>query len=178
MTIRSLITAVALVAVTPLPAAAQEPGAASTGLILGSRVRITTTGDRAPIKGLVVAVDPQTVTLATDAGVVKTPVSSISAADISLGKRRFTRRGIAIGAGLGLVIGLLAPVDESDTTTALWDESRGLSALYGLSMGTAYGALVGALIKTDRWSRVELSIASSPAPVGRPRIRIAGAIRF
>lgn len=173
-----LITAVALVALTPVPAVAQEPGAASMGFILGSRVRITTTGDLAPVKGLVVAVDPQTVTLATDAGVVKTPVSSISAADISLGKRRYTRRGMAIGAGLGLVLGLLAPVDESNTTPALGDESRGASVGFGLMMGTTWGAIIGALIKTDRWSPLELSIASSPAPVGRPGIRIAGAIRF
>lgn len=131
-----LMTAVALVALAPVPAAAQELGAASTGLILGSRVRITTMGDLAPITGLVVAIDPQTVTLATDAGVVKTPVSSISAADISLGKRRFTRRGMAIGAGLGLLIGLLAPVDESNTTPAVGDESRGLVVGYGLMAGT------------------------------------------
>ena len=131
-----LMTAVALVALAPVPAAAQELGAASTGLILGSRVRITTMGDLAPIMGLVVAVDPQTVTLATDTGVVKTPVSSINAADISLGKRRYTRRGMAIGAGLGLVFGLLAPVDESHTTPAVGDESRGLVVGYGLMAGT------------------------------------------
>lgn len=166
-----------LVAVSAVSAAAQEPSPAS-GLILGSRVRIATTGYPGPITGLVVAVDPQTVTLATDAGVVKTPVSEINAAEISLGKRRHTRRGMAIGAGLGLLVGLLAPLDENNTTTALGDESRGVSALYGLALGTGYGAIIGALIKTDRWSRVQLSIASAPAPVGRPGIRLSGAIRF
>lgn len=89
------VAAFVLVAVAPVSAAAQEPGAAAGGLILGSRVRITTTGYPAPITGLVVAVDPQTVTLATDAGVVKTPVSATNAAEISLGKRRYTRRGMA-----------------------------------------------------------------------------------
>jgi hypothetical protein len=110
--------------------------------------------------------------------VVKTPVSSISATDISLGKRRYTRRGLAIGATLGLVVGLLAPVDENNTTHALGDESRGGAIGYGLSMGTVWGAIVGALIKTDRWSRVQVSIAAAPTPVGRPGIRLAGTIRF
>lgn len=172
------VVAIVFVAVPPVSAVAQEPGAAGTGLILGSRVRITATGYPGPITGLVVAVDPQTVTLATDAGVVKTPVSAINAAEISLGKRRYTRRGMAIGAGLGLLVGLLAPLDENNTTTALGDESRGVSVGYGLVMGTSYGAIIGALIKTDRWSRVQLSIASSPAPAGRPGIRLAGTIRF
>ena len=173
-----LLIAVVLAASAPGSAEAQEPGAARTGLILGSRLRITTTGDQTPLIGLVVAVDPQTVTLATDAGAVKTPVSSISVVEISLGKRRYTRRGMAIGAALGLVAGLLGDVDEKGVSPALGDESRGALVGYSIFSGTAFGAIVGALIKTDRWSPVDVSIAPTPGPAGRPGIRLVGTIRF
>lgn len=86
---------------------------------------------------------------------VRVPRQAITDFEISTGSRRQPAKGMLIGAVIGAVVmGALGlpSVACSDCPPS----HQGQAALLGAGAGAAYGVGIGALVKTDRWSRVAL----------------------
>ena len=166
----------------------QDNTSVRAALTMGSRVRIRSTAVQGRLKGVVLAVDESVVTLATDGGgPVVIPLTTITALETSPGRRRNWLKGAAIGAGAGLIMGLTAEVETTSycsfsaaekadykadyyfgRTRVVFDTSaycsRAAAVRDGLITSAIAGAGIGALIKTDRWTAVTLSVA----PLARP----------
>ena len=98
---------------------AQEPSSASSiasVVIVGTRVRLTSTALEGRPRGLVEAIDDSSLTLAGDTGPIKVPLSSIRRLETSLGKKRNTLLGLGIGLASGMLIALAMPVDSTQCT--------------------------------------------------------------
>ena len=125
----------------------------------GSRVRLVSSSVGARLQGTVLAVDDKELTLVSEERPpLKVALSSIAELDLSMGRRRHWRRGLLIGAGVGLLWGAVAKVDEDfcdpDYTTNFCSRGEamgGMTAASGLM-----GAGIGALFKSDRWAPVRL----------------------
>ena len=178
-----LLVPTVLLASLAAPVWAAESPYPSLGSILsvGSRVRLRSEVVGGEHRGLIVALDDHAVTLAGDGGGVplKLPLGSITAAETSIGRKRHTLRGVAIGAAVGLALGATYAVDPQDCgpdSSHFCSRSEALAA--GSLGGAGLGALVGALVKTDRWAPITLKAAGPP---GGPRGRSMGlavAVRF
>jgi hypothetical protein len=85
---------------------------------------------------------------------VRVPRQAITQVEASTGKRRRTRIGMVIGAGIGAV-GFSQYIYESCLSDCgnRWDAEY---ILAGAGVGALFGAGIGALLKTDRWSPVPL----------------------
>lgn len=166
---RSAIFAMSvLLAAATAPADAQETTPAPLPLVdVGSRVRLRSNALAGQPRGLVVAIDEHVVTLATDGGVpLKIPVGSVTSVDTSLGRKRRTLEGLALGVVGGALLGLGFKVDPDNCGEySLNSCSRGEAVAEGAMGFGLIGAGLGALIKTDRWSAVTLR--ASPAVAGR-----------
>jgi hypothetical protein len=136
---------------------------------VGSRVRLRSNALAGQPRGLVVALDDNLLTLATDGGVpLKIPVSSVTSMDTSLGRKRRTLEGLALGVVSGALLGLSFKVDPGNCGEySLNSCSRGEAVAEGAMGFGLIGAGVGALIKSDRWSAVRLR--AGPALAARSR---------
>lgn len=142
---------------------------------IGSRVRISFPGAAAgPVVGTVAAIDATSISIHTKAGtLVSVPRDQIRSFDVSLEQRRNTIKGVAIGAAVGTLAGVLAHVDDCATLGA---SPFGVDALFCsrsealqvfVTGGTVWGALFGYRNKGDRWSQVplaELQLGSATEP--------------
>jgi hypothetical protein len=98
--------------------------------------------------GTLAKLSPTSLTLLTDSSQREVPEGSIE--KIQTPARR-TRRGALIGLGAGCVIGLAMGRSEPSTGNPLLDTYSGVSKLLeGMILGTAGGAITGALIKVRR----------------------------
>ena len=84
-------------------------------------------------------------------------LSSLSRLEISKGLRSNTGKGALIGGGIGLVVGGAMSINaganvDKNVTTAEYLAFTGLVAVGGAGIG----ALVGALIKSERWEELPL----------------------
>ena len=148
-------------------ASAQEAGESSSlpsVIDVGSRVRLRSSVLAGQPRGLVVAKDEEVLTLATEAGPLKIPVRSVTSLDTSLGRKRRTWEGLAIGAVVGALVGLGDKVDPDYCGTfSDYHCSRGEAVAVDAAAMAILGAGVGALIKSDRWSAVTLRAGPSLA---------------
>ena len=80
--------------------------------MVGNRVRVTLQSGR-PIAGRVLASDADTLTLLTGDQPLKVSRSRITAAEMSIDRRPSWLKGAAIGTGIGLVLGLVVPLDTN-----------------------------------------------------------------
>ena len=116
------------------------------------------------IIGRLVKVSPDTLKIFTKRGFEYVPHSQISNLEVSLGRRRNTGKGMAIGAVLGLGL-LFLPVTSTE------GELQGLATYYAM-MYIALPifiscTLIGFMIKSDRWAEVppqRLNLSISPTP--------------
>jgi hypothetical protein len=170
---------VAALAALPAGAAAQDAASGVDLLSVGSRVRFTSSAIQGRMKGLVVALDGGTMTLAGDEGGVplKVPVASITALEASVGKKRHWLRGMLIGGGIGLLVGITGPVDESYCGGESGNFcSREEAVIGGTLVSAGLGAGIGALFKTDRWAPVTLGATRSGS--GGRRAAVVVTFRF
>jgi hypothetical protein len=142
-----------------------------TAQTVTSRVRVTA-GKR--ITGRLVSVDGDALTLMPDGSrdPMRIPLSSISAAEVSEGKRSRAvadLAGVGIGFGAGLLTGLIA--DNIATSNCRNDPSchnvvPGLGGFVaGFPVGgVATGILAAHLIGRERWRSVPVASLPSPAP--------------
>ncbi|UCG89217.1 MAG: hypothetical protein JSW71_12030 [Gemmatimonadota bacterium] len=145
------------------------------------------------VRGTVLAVTSDSLALLTTAGsTVVVPLSTIGGVAIKRGPRSNWRKGVAagvvIGAGAGLVAGLIGNLETDGCQTGLLLEpSRdcqdtwvpvlgmmGLGALGGGLLGTA----IGSLIKTDSWEEVSLEHRPVRFIADRGHLAVAASVNF
>lgn len=155
-----------------------EPNAATfaSALTPGTAVRIRSSILPDRIRTVVVAVDDSVVTVASAGGPqLKIPMSSITAMDVGLGPRRNSLKGMAVGAALGMLSGFAVRVDSSDclslfgasSSTAAEYCSRGEAVTYETVGSALAGAAIGWLIKSDRWTAMNVAVRPSITAEGR-----------
>lgn len=88
---------------------------------------------------------------------------------VSRGKRGNTLKGV-LAAAWAATVGLMAAFDTLDES--------GLGEPLVIGGYLATGALVGSLVKTERWSEVPLPSAGSVVSRSRPGFRLEVAVRF
>lgn len=143
----------ALLTVTALMA----PGAitlAQSPSLLHHRVRVSTalgSGEQARYVGLVVAQESDTLRVHTGNGTQAISWNAIRHLELSRGRRGHGRLGALIGAGVGVAFGLATVgSDDGQGSTGAGVVIIPLGAgLYG-----GLGALIGSLIRKERWKEV------------------------
>ena len=166
MPLLTLVVMALVLCISPTSASAQdvEPASAIPPLTTGSRVRVTSDVLERRLPGIVLAVDDSVLTLQPEGGgVVKVPFATVSRLDVSLGRRRNALRGLAVGALAGLLLSFTAPVDPD--FCSLDDPnfcSRGEAMLAATLVFGGIGAGIGALIRTERWTRLANARPTTP----------------
>jgi hypothetical protein len=170
----------------PVASAQAPPAPPPLRLPSGVRVRVWTYslgGQR--VEGTLISADSSAVTLVPKSdqpllgGEMKLPAADVTRMDVALGKKRHWWQGLLAGAALGLAF---AFTDDVDPVLCEVNEnvlcSRGEAlAVYGLG-GTALGAGIGALIKTDRWAPVALDALGPPVREARGPLSVKLTFRF
>jgi hypothetical protein len=183
----SLLAALALLAAPPLtrPAAAQ-PIAPDT------RVRITATGAKRPVVGLLRAVGADTVAVHDAAGRPFAWIarSEVHRFEVSRGResrgaarRRGALRGALIGVGAGALLGGLGDTcrdRDGDPRTCEDEVSAGGQVAGAAAAAGAVGALIGGLVARprERWTAAELPARVGVVPFGRGGAMAIVAVRF
>ena len=110
---------------------------------------------------------------------VLVPRASVTRLQVSVGYRRYTLHGAALGALAGAAAGAAWEVDPAtcDSYSSETFCSRGEAVAIGALSFAAIGALVGHLVKTERWQNVSVEALAPPrsSDTSRPRGRWAAA---
>jgi hypothetical protein len=122
--------------------------AVSPPVPLDSRVRVTINAYTGPpVIGNVEAWDEQSIELERPGfAPMAIELSDIAKLEISRGERNHLLWGALIGAGIGVGVNALF---------VSLDEAEGISVVF-VGLGAGLGALVGALIRTEKWQDVPL----------------------
>jgi hypothetical protein len=168
----------------PNEARAEEGLDAAGPIAVGTRVRLLAPATvQGPIQGTVMAIDNESLTLSTeDHRPLRVSRYTITRVEVSTGRQGHALIGLLIGAPVGAVVGAVVPLDSGCTQAQLevknssCMDSRGALIAAGVLGYAGLGALIGHLIKTERWSsippeRVRLSLA--PAPGRGARLLLA-----
>ena len=146
-------------------AAWSEPIAAAEPVPVGTKVRLLAPDVVSQrIQGTVVESNLESVVVGTEGqGRLTVPWQAITRLEVSAGQHSHTRKGFFIGAGAGAALSVVLPkcVNEGCTSDAGFDAT--FAVLYGLS-GGACGALIGTMVKTDKWNSVPVRVAVAPTP--------------
>jgi hypothetical protein len=164
------------------PAAASDEGLLATGL----RVRLRTEQVGGWLEGRIVDVTEdssqgRTLRVAgREGGVLSLPLTSVMRMQISTSSRRRPLKGMLIGAGIGFV---LAGVLWADMESCGGCDDAGCAGVAFITAamvsGAAYGAGIGALIRTPHWQPVAVDRSRvSAAPMGRRSLGVRLALRF
>jgi hypothetical protein len=153
---------VAILAVSALAGAGRADADEGAGLpvMVGSRVRISAPslvkGDH--IQGVIAAIDGDSATVSTESGVpVVVAREAVGSFEVSIGRKRNTLKGAAIGAVVGAALGFAMHVDPQNCGMNSPNAcSRGEAIGIGTLGGAAWGAIIGAFVKSDRWVHVPL----------------------
>jgi hypothetical protein len=127
---------------------------------VGTRIRLNSV-KVGQFTGFVAAIDDTSLTIfQEDRSPLKVELNSINELEISLGKTSHVIEGLIIGSGIGLILGLVVPVDPNATQKEIesyngsFARTREEAIGLGLIGGAAWGALIGWLIKSDEWSHI------------------------
>jgi len=171
---------VSILAIT-ITASAQEQGnpLAGSPVVVGSRVRLRSSAIQGRPRGLVVAMDDTSLTLANDGGLpLKLGLASITSIDTSLARKRNTFQGLAAGVLAGVITGSRVAVNPNDCGPQSTNFCSHGEAITGFSIVFGgLGAAVGALVKSDRWAKVTLS-ATPRVQQGKTGLGLEVALRF
>ena len=117
----------------------------------GARVRVTLMGEAQPVVGTLVDVNQTSLSLLSDDIGKEMTFSraSIDAIDQSVGRNHKVGTLGLIGAGVGLVVGILKGSDPRNSDT----EYIKYVARYA-AIGALTGGFIGYCVSTDRWERV------------------------
>jgi hypothetical protein len=164
----------------PGEAQAQAQPKSVSPIAVGTRIRL-----RAPtvvsgrIEGMIIEMDESSFLIGVNDRVPLTVSrQAISQLDMSTGQRRQALKGMIMGAGIGLAVFTLAGAAyQGDGSGSARDWASLLGT--GLGGGAIWGAGIGALIKSDRWSAVPLErVRVSRAPTQRGGVRLSLSVRF
>lgn len=155
--------------------------AAAQGVVVGQQVRVTAPSlDLRKATGEVTAADAAALTVRgarAEWTVPRTALTRLEAAD---GTRGHWVKGLLIGAGAGLVVGLVA-TDGFDTGAGGQCSGSGdiyadlcLAGIAAITVGSAaVGAVIGALVRTTRWVDVPLEPLPSLMPDAARRLSLS-----
>lgn len=157
---RAIVAILAMVGALSGGIRADAEEGAGLPVMVGSRVRIfapsLVQGRRIP--GVITAIDEESATVATDTGLpVVVAREAVASLELSMGRKRNTLKGTAIGAVAGVALGVAATVDprNCDMNSPNFC-SRGEAVRTSIVGGAALGAVIGAFVKSDRWVHVPL----------------------
>jgi hypothetical protein len=165
-------------------------GSAQAAPSPGDRIRIRQV-DGPVLTGTFATASAETIQLSLDSEgpTVEVPVEGIEALEISLGRqRRFGKYiGLTVAATslVGATIGLMAYDDRPCSFLCFGPNTRGeymgLGFAYGVLIGLPLGALIGSVVREERWSPVSLPAPAasrlSIRPVIGSQVGFAGSIR-
>jgi hypothetical protein len=102
------------------------------------------------------------------------PVTSLTRLEVSLSRKRHTLKGAIIGAAIGVGLGFAFKVDPQECNSAGSSTfcSRGEAVAGGTLVGVGIGALVGALVRTDRWTPIDLETLKHASPLAARSSRL------
>jgi len=150
----------------------------------GVRARVWSTTFPGAIRGILMRSDAKAVYVSPEAvGTLKAvPLESITRLDLALDEKRNTLKGLLYGTAIGLAGGFAWKVDPTTCHDPSSTDfcSRGEAVGGGALGGAALGALIGFLIKTDRFTTMDLgSFKHAPAPaVRQSRASLAFSVAF
>ena len=149
---------------------------------VGSKVRLQSTQVGGRLRGIVAAVDEKQLTLAREDGAPAiVPLNTVTSMDMVVRRKRKTLKGLAIGTGIGVLLGLVIPEDSEDPLCEADGNSlcsRGEAVAIGMVSGALWGTGIGALIKGDVWAPVTLKPQQSPVASGHRKSGFALAFRL
>jgi hypothetical protein len=168
----------------PVAMAAAQDSTASLSRYQGVQARFEWKSQPGLVKkGTLVRAAGTSITFSVpDEGEVTMPAASLTRLDVYAGTKRRTWQGLVAGAALGIGLGFVAKVDDvecKDSYTTACSRGEAL-ATYG-GAGVLVGALVGTLIKSDRWTPVALGTLRRSAALGGPArtpLQLSVTIRF
>ena len=169
------------VAASP-PLRADEPVAPSSG----ARVRFETSGEGSRTGTVVeVGADALLVRLTRTSAVVHVPLADMQSLEVSAGWRSHAGTGALItgipGALFGGFAGLHAGCYEQSNCYGAGLAYAALGAFIVGSLSGLVGAAIGALIKTERWERVQVSTPHASfqfGPTGRGGLAVGLKLSF
>lgn len=155
--------------------------AAAAQVAPGTRVRVHVDSPPPPrvVIGTVGAIDADTLSLAPAGGgaVEHIPVAAIGRLEVSRGKSVVASH-VIIGAGVGLLVGGAVGAATSSCAPGQWLCFQGLAVMGGALLGGAAGAVVGALIKGEKWQTVPLQPRVALAPLPRGGVGVGLRVAF
>ncbi len=146
---------------------------------IGTRVKVTGM-TFAPLVGEVHSLSPDTLFVASPDGMVSPmPWSAVSRLQVSVGKRRNTRRGAVLGftaAGIAsVVVAIAGDASERDGATD-WEAFLVLAGVSCLP-SAGIGALIGRVVWSERWREVSIT-GVRPSVVALPGGRLGVGVRY
>jgi hypothetical protein len=168
---RALLT-LAAVLLVPLPLQAEEAHPVGRG----SHVRVSATSVAKRVEGYVESIDNTTLTLRSDdRSRIALPLSTVTNLELAVGRRGHAKMGALIGTGFG-VLSLAVLCQGEDCFQSSGDYG---AAVLVTATTAAVGALIGTLIKTDKWIVIPTRPPSARlGPGSQPRLAAGIAIAF
>lgn len=159
----------------------------------GARIRVWPTCGRssgsvpkgcAPVVGRLVTISATDVRVVPDGGSEETlPLDPSTRLQVSVGSRHHTLLGLGIGTAVGFGVGMVlagrAGCDRGIFGSGGRDSEDDLCGAYGIvavPLGAALGAVVGRLIRSERWTAVAASTVGSGAVPSPTRVGLG--VRF
>ena len=161
---RTLVFLMTLVVVLALDGAAQAVPS------LGDRIRIKQVDGTVLTGRLAATLSPETIQIFVDSSRVEVPVARIGVLETSLGRQRNFGKYFGLTAVAASVVGgtiyalTWSPCTETGFLACLFvPESRGVAFAWGFAggaiIGLPLGAIIGSVVREERWDPVSL-----PAP--------------
>ena len=164
----------ALVAVLLVPLRLQADEALPVGR--GSHVRVSATSVAKRVEGYVESIDNTTLSVRSEnRSMISLPLSTVTNLEVAVGRRGHARTGALIGTGFG-VLSLAVLCQGEDCFQSSEDYG---TAVLTTATTAAVGALIGTLIKSDKWIVIPTRPPSARLGPGSEPRRAAGiAIAF
>jgi hypothetical protein len=139
----------------------------------GSRIRVTTVSGSRVGTLISAATDSIWLVSAKDSMALAVPTQSVVRLEHSLGQRPATGRGALIGAligaGTGLLLGILASTEEGGWYEVGAEEVLSASLVAG-GTGAVLGALIGSVSRREKWQPVPLAVQGRKGGPGPTRV--------
>jgi hypothetical protein len=170
------------VSAVPPPAWAQKPIPGTVRMMephrlrIGDYVRAWPNEGGPPVAGSVIAVGQSTLTVATEKEAVLLDLAQIHHMHLRHTSSH-VRRAALIGAGVGLIAGLLLVTEEIeggeiDTSERIWKTAAFTAG------GAVLGTGVGVVLRSSTWQPVDLVTLKPQAARPLPAVRVSWTVRF